>query len=224
MKCSEPIRASSYSVLGAPASIIGSELPWLQGSGPLSWIETFVTFCGMVGLQAMVLGRLGMMASPHPRACALSCPSPSAGRGSTGLRPFRYHALRGNPSGEEVRDDPHSDSRRGSNRCSVAPTAPPLKARVGAFGLRPLYCPWPRFLGSLSERGLHFAPLRVARDLGWCDHDYPRWGEHTSSPGKHPGTTPGLGSSASIIGSELSSLLGSGPSLRRESGQILVRV
>jgi hypothetical protein len=141
-----------------------------------------------------------------------------AGRSShtsqgTGLRPFRYHALRGNPSGEEVRDDPHSDNRCGSNRCSVAPTAPPLKARVGAFGLRPLYCPWPRFLGSLSERGLHFAPLRVARDLGWCDHDYPRWGEHTSSPGKHPGTTPGLGSSASIIGSELSSLLGSGPSL-----------
>src|SRR5215211_2236349 len=67
-------------VLGAPASIIGSELPWLLCSGPLSWIETFVTFCGMVGLQAMVLGRLGCR--PHPRASALSCPSPFAGRGS----------------------------------------------------------------------------------------------------------------------------------------------
>jgi hypothetical protein len=21
--------------------------------------------------------------------------------------------------------------------------------------------------------------LRIARDLGWCDHDYPRWGAHT---------------------------------------------
>jgi hypothetical protein len=43
--------------------------------------ETFVTFCGMVGLQAKVLGRLGKKPSPHPRACALSCPSPFAGRG-----------------------------------------------------------------------------------------------------------------------------------------------
>ena len=42
----------------------------------------------MVGLQAMVLGRLGRKPSPHPRACALSCPSPFAGRGSTGLRPY----------------------------------------------------------------------------------------------------------------------------------------
>jgi hypothetical protein len=46
-------------VLGSPASILGSELTVQLGSGPLSWIETFVTFCGMVGLQAMVLGRLG---------------------------------------------------------------------------------------------------------------------------------------------------------------------
>jgi hypothetical protein len=65
----------------------------------------------------------------------------------------------------------------------------------------------------LHQRGLHLAPLCVARDLGWCEHVYPRWGGHTSSPGQHPGTTPGLGSSASIMGSELSSLLGSGPSL-----------
>jgi Tol biopolymer transport system component len=41
----------------------------------------------MVGLQAMVLGRLGRKPSPHPRACALSCPSPFAGRGSPWLRP-----------------------------------------------------------------------------------------------------------------------------------------
>jgi hypothetical protein len=42
----------------------------------------------MVWLQAMVLGRLGRKPSPHPRACALSCPSPFAGRGSTGFRPL----------------------------------------------------------------------------------------------------------------------------------------
>ena len=46
-------------MFGAPASIIGSEPSSLLSSDPLSWIETFVTFCGMVGLQAMVLGRLG---------------------------------------------------------------------------------------------------------------------------------------------------------------------
>jgi hypothetical protein len=51
-----------HHVVGPPASLIGSELPVQFGSGPLSWIETFVTFCGMVGLQAMVLGRLGMKA------------------------------------------------------------------------------------------------------------------------------------------------------------------
>jgi hypothetical protein len=38
----------------------------------------------------------------------MGIPSPAVlvlpGRGSTGLQPFRYHALRGNPSGEEVRD------------------------------------------------------------------------------------------------------------------------
>ncbi len=32
-------------------------------------------FCGMVGLRAKVLGRLGRKPSPHPRASALSCPS-----------------------------------------------------------------------------------------------------------------------------------------------------
>ena len=31
----------------------------------------------------------------------------------------------------------------------------------------------------LTQRGLHFALLCVAQDLGWCDHDYRRWGEHT---------------------------------------------
>jgi hypothetical protein len=106
----------------------------------------------------------------------MGIPSPAVlvlpGRGSTGLQPFRYHALRGNPSGEEVRDDPHSDNRRGSNRCSVAPTAPPLKARVRAFGLRPLYCPWPRLLDTPPGARPSFCALFVAQDLRWCEHDY----------------------------------------------------
>src|SRR5215204_3605890 len=39
----------------------------------------------MVGLQAMVLGRLGRKPSSHPRACALSCPSLAVyGPGSLG--------------------------------------------------------------------------------------------------------------------------------------------
>src|SRR5215208_6874887 len=48
--------------------------------------------------------------------------------------------------------------------------------RVGASmatGLRPLYCPWPRCFvyHTIAWRGLHFALLCVARDLGWCDHE-----------------------------------------------------
>src|SRR5215210_6021651 len=53
--------------------------------------ETFVAFCGMVGLRAKVLGQLGRTSSPHPRACALSCPSSAIyGPGSLGhlTRPF----------------------------------------------------------------------------------------------------------------------------------------
>src|SRR5829696_5219541 len=65
----------TFPVLAAPASIIGSELPWLTGSGPLSWIETFVTFCGIVWLRAKVLGQMGWTTSPYLRAGALSCPS-----------------------------------------------------------------------------------------------------------------------------------------------------
>ena len=37
----------------------------------------------------------------------------------------------GTRPGEEVRDDPHSDNRGGSNRCGVAPTAAPLRSQAG---------------------------------------------------------------------------------------------
>src|SRR5215218_10173299 len=80
-------------VLVAPASLMGSELPWLTGSGPLSWIETFVTFCGIVWLRAKVLGQMGWTTSPYLRAGALSCPSLAIdGPGSYGAPAFRFAA------------------------------------------------------------------------------------------------------------------------------------
>src|SRR5215211_8809206 len=43
-------------------------------------------------------------------------------------------------------------------------------------------------------------PLCVARDLGWCECNYPRWGGHNTI--QHTLLVV-LGSSASLIGSEL---------------------
>src|SRR5215208_7682263 len=71
---------------------------------------------------------------------------------------------------------------------------------------------WPKAESALSGWGyapsgsaaLALRPLCLATERLWCDHVYPRWGEHTSSPGKHTGTTPVLGASASIMGSEFS--------------------
>ena len=37
-----------------------------------------------------------------------------------------------------------------------------------------------RFSPHRVWRGLHFALLCIARVLGWCDHDYPRWGGHNT--------------------------------------------
>ena len=34
--------------------------------------------------------------------------------------------------------------------------------------------------GLLGAPALPFARLCVARDLGGCEHDYPRWGGHTT--------------------------------------------
>jgi hypothetical protein len=52
-------------------------------------------------------------------------------------------------------------------------------------------------------------PLRCA-ERKWCDHDYPRWDAHLR---KHTYNPPVLGALASIVGSELLSQHGSGPSL-----------
>jgi hypothetical protein len=44
----------------------------------------------MMSLRVMVLGRMGWTTSPHPRACALSCPSPAIhGAGLSGTHPAR---------------------------------------------------------------------------------------------------------------------------------------
>src|SRR5215210_6989504 len=61
----------------------------LQGTAPLSQIETFATFCGIVWLRAKVLGRMGWTTSPHLRAGALSCLSLAIdGPGSYGAPAF----------------------------------------------------------------------------------------------------------------------------------------
>src|SRR5215212_3317517 len=64
----------------------------------------------MVGVQAMVLGRVGRKPSPHPRACALSCPSPTiCGPGSVGhghlIRPAFHARLREETDLDALGDD-----------------------------------------------------------------------------------------------------------------------
>src|SRR5829696_6506678 len=85
-------------------------------------------------------------------------------------------------------------------RRTVAPEGGQTPFPLGFAPGPPHY--WPRyFLLSQLARPFALPPLRVARDLGWCDHEYPRWGAHTS---ESPVTTlPVLGASASLIGSEL---------------------
>jgi len=41
------------------------------------------------------------------------------------------------------------------------------------------YLPSSTYLLLLGNAAFALRPLRVARDLGWCDHDYPRWGAHS---------------------------------------------
>jgi hypothetical protein len=51
--------------VGAPTT------PTVRDSDLLSWIETLVTFCGMVGLQAMVLGRSRRKPSSSKSVCSI---------------------------------------------------------------------------------------------------------------------------------------------------------
>src|SRR5215213_11866712 len=66
---------------------------------------------------------------------------------------------------------------------------------VGAFGLRPLYCPWPRFVDTPPWRGpSHCALCALRRTSGGATMTIPG-GAGTTHP-------PVLGAPASIIGSE----------------------
>src|SRR5215213_3503010 len=68
---------------------------------------------------------------------------------------------------------------------------------VGAFGLRPLYCPWPRFVDTPPWRGpSHCALCALRRTSGGATMTIPG-GAGTTHP-------PVLGAPASLIGSELS--------------------
>ena len=89
----------------------------------------------------------------------------------------------GTRPGEEVRDGPHSDNRCGGNRGGVAPTAASLRPRVGpglsgsglynaSIGGRVILSPF------YLDAAIAMRPQSVARDLGRCEHDYPRWGGH----------------------------------------------
>ena len=81
------VRVTTLSVLGSPASIVGSELSRLLGSGPLSWIETFGTFVwygGVAGDGLRSVGADGELpiqervlypAHRHLRAGALGAPA-----------------------------------------------------------------------------------------------------------------------------------------------------
>ncbi len=68
---------------------------------------------------------------------------------------------------------------------------PDLYTVVGRAG-------WPHPLW----RGLPLRPpLRVARDLGWCDHDYRRWDVHNTTP-RCVARLPVRGAPVPIMGSE----------------------
>jgi hypothetical protein len=59
-------------------------------------------------------------------------------------------------------------------------------------------------------RPSHCTPSALHVTLGWCDHVYPRWDGHTTDILQFPYV---LGAPVSLIGSELSAPMGSGPSL-----------
>jgi hypothetical protein len=112
----------------------------------------------------MVLGRLGRKPSPHPRACALSCPSPFAGRGSPWLRPSHCAPLF---VARDLGWCDHVYSRCGGHTSESRPTSPcsahRLLSWVGAswsnlaptLRFAPVLCPKP-------------SPGRAASGGRWC--------------------------------------------------------
>ena len=100
-----------------------------------------------------------------------------------------------------MRDDPHSDNRRGGNRCSVATTAAPLRAQVGALRGSGLYNalgrPWWMDL-PLARLSL-YAPSALRRSVCGATMTTPGGAGTTLRPHAR---LPVLGAPASLIRSE----------------------
>src|SRR5215208_392794 len=160
----------------------------------------------MVGLRAKVLGQMGWTTSPYLRASALSCPSLAIyGPGSLGrfTRPFalpRPNALSPLPSLTPLWAH---NTRRYKH-----PLLEHLALSGRGFRAPTSILSWPRFWTPLWGAAFALRPLRIARDLGWCDHDYPRWGGHNpSSRARRTGFSPRVGAPT------VATLGDSGPSL-----------
>ena len=67
---------------------------------------------------------------------------------------------------------------------------------------------WAARFSSSSRAALSFALPLVAQERQWCDHDYPRWGGHTTECTTHPSRARRTGF---YDGVGAFSLLGSGP-------------
>src|SRR5215203_265567 len=88
-------------------------------------------------------------------------------------RNIRHFVWYGGVAGEGLRSDGVDDLPLSKSVCSILPIARHLRAGV--------------------SRTSHPA-LRVARDLEWCHHDYPRWGGHNpSSRARHTGFSHRVG-------------------------------
>jgi hypothetical protein len=124
----------------------------------------------MVGLRAKVLGRLGRTSSPHPRACALSCPSLAIyGSGSCCGAPALILSPRPRRKGLGARPPRMSSNRiligiKGLEPPMVRPWPSPAgRARFGAFQKHPLLrappasIRWPRRPTLLHFVGAAFA-------------------------------------------------------------------
>jgi hypothetical protein len=88
-------------------------------------------------------------------------------------------------------------------RPTVAPEAGQTPFPFG-FAPGPSHYRGRAFFTILLGAAFALRTLRVARDLGWCDHDHPRWGGHTMEPWKaHLQFPPFSAHRLLIMGSEL---------------------
>jgi hypothetical protein len=136
---------------------------------------------------------LGRKPSPHPRACALSCPSrPTVeGPGSFGISALRSAPVQRPKPSKMATWQMH----RPPGRRTVAPEVGRILLPVGSAPALLANGPRRAFLNRISHLArpsLFPAPTcalteplrvlyrrRVARARRWCDHDRPRWGGRT---------------------------------------------